>query len=271
MYIINVFKSSEWDMWFGADGYNSLPKQAYPLKNWAERENADMVFNLTYFNMSGEKKWYNIQYLRKHSIGDCGYSGTPERLILPNGDIVAGYKEPSQSFKGVRNNAIYGTNAVYRRSRNMLGLLDDGCVISVQTTYGYTEYDVCKYVVDYFKKQRKTVKLLLVMDAGGSTGCYSARAKNLFAPEKEGTDGRWIPSVFCVKRKLTAPRISRTLWQGMRGDDVAILQSVIGSVEVDGIFGKGTRAQVVTVQRRLGLVPDGVAGPLTLGALGLKV
>lgn len=268
MFIVNTFRSSEYDMWFATQPYLELPKVTRSLQAWNTKEKADMTFNLTYFNTSGEKKWYNIQYLRLHSVGDCGYSGTPQRLILPNGDIVAGFLG-SAAKKCVENDVIYGMDRVYKRSRNMLGLLGDGRVVSIQATWN-TEWETARYCIDFVKRLRTSVKLLLVMDAGGSTGCYSAPAKNLFAPEKEGRYGRPVPSVFCVKRKATAPKITRTLWKGMTGDDVMILQSVLGSIEVDGIFGQGTRNQVVIVQRRLGLVADGVAGPKTLTALGLR-
>jgi len=40
---------------------------------------------------------------------------------------------------------------------------------------------------------------------------------------------------------------------------------------IDGIFGPGTEAAVIAFQRSEGLVPDGIAGPKTLGALSLTV
>ena len=228
-----------------------------------------MAFNFAFFNMSGYMKHYTIQYVRRHDIGDCGYGGTPERLTLPNGDIFAGWTF-NKAFKGIKNNKIIAVDTTTRRSRNMIGELDDGSIFTVQTTKGYTEYEVCYYVLNHFKKKGRSIPLMFVMDAGGSTGCYSTRSRDLFAPEKEGTNGRPVPSVFCVRRKTTAAKITRTLAKGMTGDDVLLLQSVIGSVEVDGIFGPMTRNQVIIVQRRLGLVPDGIVGPKTLAALGLS-
>ena len=83
-----------------------------------------------------------------------------------------------------------------RRSRNMCGLLTDGRYIHVQTSASHTEYEVAQYVRD-----RYDVKLLLGQDAGGSTGMYRASDGCLFAPEKEGVDGRPVCSVVCIKRK----------------------------------------------------------------------
>lgn len=55
----------------------------------------------------------------------------------------------------------------------------------MQGSASHTEYEVAQYVQDHYD-----VKLLLVQDAGGSTGMYRVSDGYLFAPEKEGVDGR---------------------------------------------------------------------------------
>jgi peptidoglycan hydrolase-like protein with peptidoglycan-binding domain len=52
----------------------------------------------------------------------------------------------------------------------------------------------------------------------------------------------------------------------MHGDDVEALQKAIGA-EADGWFGGQTAAALREFQRRHGLVPDAIAGPLTFAAL----
>ena len=59
-----------------------------------------------------------------------------------------------------------------------------------------------------------------------------------------------------------------------QGEDVKRLQSRLNEVGnyglvVDGFFGSATRSAVVRFQRSQGLADDGIAGPITLGALGL--
>ena len=81
----------------------------------------------------------------------------------------------------------------------MCGLLTDGRYIHVQTSASHTELEVAQYVRDHYD-----VKLLLVQDAGGSTGMYRVSDGYLFAPEKEGTNGRPVCSVVCIKRKNKA-------------------------------------------------------------------
>lgn len=64
--------------------------------------------------------------------------------------------------------------------------------------------------------------------------------------------------------------------QGDAGDGVEELQRVLNRwypgvprLAEDGDFGPKTRARVVYLQRKAGLDQDGIAGPLTLGVLGL--
>lgn len=64
----------------------------------------------------------------------------------------------------------------------------------------------------------------------------------------------------------------RTLYEGTRGNDVAIVQSVLNRFgfnagPVDGIFGPQTRAAVMRFQASRGLAADGIVGPNTHRAL----
>jgi rare lipoprotein A (peptidoglycan hydrolase) len=59
---------------------------------------------------------------------------------------------------------------------------------------------------------------------------------------------------------------SRTLQQGMSGEDVRMLQRLLG-IDVDGIFGSGTAHAVRVFQHRAGLTADGRVGPATRLAL----
>lgn len=64
----------------------------------------------------------------------------------------------------------------------------------------------------------------------------------------------------------------RTLRQGMRGNDVMEIQSLLKRMgykitRVDGTFGPETRDAVAAFQSRFGLMPDGVIGPKTWAVL----
>lgn len=66
--------------------------------------------------------------------------------------------------------------------------------------------------------------------------------------------------------------MSYMLRKGDRGQEVARLQShLCGDLTADGIFGSKTDAAVRDHQWRQGLTVDGIAGPDTLGSLGIPV
>ena len=192
----DIYDPDEWDIWFAAAPYGAASKPAKTLKTWAAEEKADVVYNLCLFNMTGSGsdqygviKGRTLQYLKAKGV-DCGYGGTSEKVTVSAGNVVSGVKV------AVKGNVVQALDKTTRRSRNMLGELADGRIIVVQSSDGCTEDEVARYAVG-----RYTIDLLLVQDAGGSTGMYRAGDGYLFAPEKEGTNGRPVCSVVCMKRK----------------------------------------------------------------------
>lgn len=194
----DVYDPKEYDIWFAAAPYGAASKPAKTLRQWAAEEGADVVYNLCLFNMTGSGsdqygviKGRTLQYLRAKDI-DCGYGGTAERLTVSPGNVVAGVKT------AVRDGVVLsGLDRSTYRSRNMIGELADGRIIVVQSSDGCTEEQVARYAAG-----RYTIALLLVQDAGGSTGMYRMKDGYLFAPEKEGTDGRPVCSVVCMRKKV---------------------------------------------------------------------
>lgn len=61
----------------------------------------------------------------------------------------------------------------------------------------------------------------------------------------------------------------QTLRRGASGDLVRQLQVALAIQPPDGLFGAYTEAAVRVVQRKLGLVPDGIVGPLTWKAISI--
>ena len=55
---------------------------------------------------------------------------------------------------------------------------------------------------------------------------------------------------------------------GSKGDEVKELQGFL-QIVTDGIFGKGTEAEVKKYQKNNGLQVDGIVGPATLEHMGL--
>ncbi len=203
----DIYDRKQYNIWFAAAPYAAASKPAKSLKQWATEEKADVVYNLALFNMIGKGsdkygviKGRTLQYLKAKGK-DCGYGGTSEHLTLDADNAVAGWK------LAVKNGKVNGSlDKSDRRSRNMCGLLTDGRYIHVQTSASHTELEVAQYVRD-----RYDVKLLLVQDAGGSTGMYRVSDGYLFAPEKEGTNGRPVCSVVCIKHKANIPKEEKTM------------------------------------------------------------
>ena len=193
----DVYDPKEYDIWFAAAPYGAASKPAKTLKTWAAEEQADVVYNLCLFNMTGSGsdqygviRGRTLQYLKGKGV-DCGYGGTIEHLTVSEGNVVAGVKV------AVRDGVVLsGLDKSSYRSRNMIGMLADGRIIVVQSSDGCTEEQVARYAAG-----RYTIKLLLVQDAGGSTGMYRVSDGYLFAPEREGTDGRPVCSVVCMRKK----------------------------------------------------------------------
>ena len=96
----DIYDPSEWDIWFAAASYGAACKPAKMLKMWAAEEQADVVYNLCLFNMTGAGsdqygviRGRTLQYLRAKDV-DCGYGGTAERLTVSPGNVVS---SPSSS------------------------------------------------------------------------------------------------------------------------------------------------------------------------------
>lgn len=210
---IDVYDRSEYDIWFAAAPYTAAVKPAKTLKAWAQEQGADIVYNLALFNMTGNGndqygviKGRTLQYLRCKGV-DCGYGGTAECLTLDDGNVVSGAK------LAIRNCVVQALDKTIRRSRNMCGMLADGRYIHVQSSDGCTEDEVARDV-----NGKYTVALLLVQDAGGSTGMYRASDGYLFAPEREGTNGRPVCSVVCIKvknKKQEGNKVSKKVFIGV--------------------------------------------------------
>ena len=65
-----------------------------------------------------------------------------------------------------------------------------------------------------------------------------------------------------AKKATKTSSSARTLRKGMKGDDVAKMQKVLG-VGADGDFGFGTQTAVKKWQKMNGLTADGIVGPAT--------
>ena len=103
---------------------------------------------------------------------------------------------------------------------------------------------------------------------GGTIGLEDRERR--YAAAKAILGGKAVPSAPkaapAAAPKAAASTGARTLKKGMKGDDVARMQKVIG-VTADGDFGFGTQTALKKWQKSNGLTADGVAGPATQAKL----
>lgn len=95
----------------------------------------------------------------------------------------------------------------------------------------------------------------------GHPGVYTAPRYKTPSGMKKTAPGKFeMPETYITARQPT-------LRQGMRGNNVKLVQQKVGA-KADGIFGPATKAAVVAFQVQHHLTPDGIVGPKTWAALG---
>lgn len=267
-FILNMFNKQDYDMWFAGYFENSKhPLLGKSLKQWCEEEKADLCFNYTWFcmptaqNKKNKCEYNTVCYL----VGKgkrIGWGGIQERIEIDGNNISGG------CILGIKNNVLKTNDTKTLTTRNGFGKTVDGRFFMAQST-SMTNKAFCQKVVSEVKKYKTSVEIFIIQDGGGSVGVYSNKSKLLWAPKKEGTNGRPVANVLCVKRK-TNPNINRVLKKGCKGEDVKVLQMTLGGVEVDGCYGPDCVARVKEAQKALGLEVDGCCGPITQKVLGLN-
>lgn len=102
-------------------------------------------------------------------------------------------------------------------------------------------------------------------------GSYSSRPDEMHFEVIGKSD-----AVARVAAKFRGGAPGAELRRGSTGQRVITLQRVIAAwypylgLRIDGDFGPATEAAVKEVQRRAGITVDGIAGPQTLGVLGIR-
>lgn len=206
-FIVRIYDKK--DVWFAGTPYDNqrvAPYPVYTLKEWAKREGADRVFNLALFNVVAKNQYgqtheplygvvqgRTINYLKAKGY-DCGYGGIAERIFVDSNNICGG--QFAAIVKGVKRNVPGVSRAI-----NANGILRNGKYFQVQSVMKATPKQLIDYMYTNFD-----VEDMLIQDYGGSTGDYDARYDCLLAGEREGTDGRKVASVVCVREsKIILP------------------------------------------------------------------
>ena len=252
-YNIFIFDPTEYHVWLSGQELGKGVTKT--VKKWASSEKAELCFNLGYFTF---KTGLSDTYV-KGPKGVHSYGGWSD-IVKFGVNECKGY---SNAISGGIVNIQYPRRDV--RTRNGIGTTLSGKVIIAQSSSKVSEVAFANAVNSFAKRRGETVKIFVLQDGGGSTSEYSSVSNYTFAPEGL----REVATVACVRR-LKKVIINRTLSCGKTGNDVRSLQIILGGRQADSIFGSDTRAGVKAAQRYLGLASDGIAGPLTLKALGFR-
>lgn len=252
-YNILILDQKEWSIWLGGQAYDTTTTKT--VRDWGLCENAELTFNLGMFVLASGR---GITFVRSRK-GILGYGGDSDILELNQFNQCRGYSN------GIVNGCISINKPLGgSRTRNGIGITNSGKVIIAQTSNNVTERAFCQKVNSEVAKTKDVVKLFVLQDGGGSTSEYSNLSKLTFYPEGV----RKVSTVVYATRINTKP-VTRVLKLWGKGDDVKLLQTVLGGIECDGSYGFGTRSRVMQAQRALGLTADGICGPITRKALGL--
>ena len=104
---------------------------------------------------------------------------------------------------------------------------------------------------------------------------YGLYVDGVAGPQTLGALGISSSSSGSSSSSSRSASFDRAMSMGMTGNDIAAMQEVLSRMgypvgAVDGEFGSMTQAAVIAFQADYGLDTDGVAGPLTQAAMGLR-
>ena len=148
------------------------------------------------------------------------------------------------------------------------------------TSKGFSSGDHYVLAVGYNKLGR-----VVVANSGnrGPVNIVTLNTLCKYLQEGTGADRRWYKSTagsagivviepkpvvkkVTVKTPVPAYALS-TLKRGAKGQQVKVLQKLLGGLPVGGAFGAKTEARVIAYQKKKKLTPDGVVGPKTWDSL----
>lgn len=254
-YIVNIFDPTQWAMALGGQDPNTGTTRT--VKDWGLSYSADLTFNLALFNMSNGR---SVNYVRTKK-GIVSYGGASHTLDFDGINQCRGYSDAIvNDVVSYTKKDLLGGSAL----RNGIGRTMSGKVIMAHTSHNCTEVAFAQAVLKEIHKRGEKVELFVFEDGGGSTSGYSKRANLTYYPKEK----RKVATVaYFIGYNL--PKITRTLRLGKKGEDVRLLQMILGGIECDGSFGPATYRRVRQAQAALGIKVDGSCGPQTLAALGL--
>ena len=261
---------------------NTKKKSAVTVK---KETGADYIINGGIFSFSTFKPFGNTKsdgvVLCDPHYGEYGFGwdiGPDIKYeVLPNSKRKNYLGCVGMILNGTKQKLRYNSDMGGTRQRSAIGLDDKGNFImyACNGSNNKSPEKLQTYCLNMGWKQG------LMLDGGGSTTLIT-NSKKLVS---EGTNGRIVSNYILVflKKDNSSSTVTvtkdnpykkptRTIRIWHTGNDVKWVQYALNREgfncgEVDGIFGKGTKRQVIAFQKVKGLGVDGVVGPKTREAL----
>lgn len=238
------------------------------------------IFSFSTFKPFGNTKSNGVVLCDPH-YGEYGFGwdiGPDIKYeVLPNSKRKNYLGCVGMILNGTKQKLRYNSDMGGTRQRSAIGLDDKGNFImyACNGSNNKSPEKLQTYCLNMGWKQG------LMLDGGGSTSLLT-NSKKLVS---EGSNGRIVSNYILVflKKDNSSSTVTTTkdnpykkptrtirIWR--TGNDVKWVQYALNREgfncgEVDGIFGKGTKRQVIAFQKAKGLDVDGVVGPKTREAL----
>ena len=238
------------------------------------------IFSFSTFKPFGNTKSNGVVLCDPH-YGEYGFGwdiGPDIKYeVLPNSKRKNYLGCVGMILNGTKQKLRYNSDMGGTRQRSAIGLDDKGNFImyACNGSNNKSPKKLQTYCLNMGWKQG------LMLDGGGSTSLLT-NSKKLVS---EGSNGRIVSNYILVflKKDNSSSTVTTTkdnpykkptrtirIWR--TGNDVKWVQYALNREgfncgEVDGIFGKGTKRQVIAFQKAKGLDVDGVVGPKTREAL----
>jgi putative chitinase len=236
----------------------------------AQCAHESMDFTRLEENLNYSEKALNSVFGRYFGEGKrdaAEYARNPEKIA----NYV--YQDEFRSKRGQMGNTEPGDGWLFR-GRGIKQLTGRNNYTAFGKTVGMSAEEAAEYVatpqgaIESACWFWKTNKLEKWADAGDNVGL--TKKINGGTIGLDDRNRRWEEALGILGGEYTppAPKAApkpagkRTLRRGMKGDDVAAMQKVLG-VAADGDFGFGTLTAVKKWQKTNGLAADGIVGPAT--------
>ena len=199
------------------------------------------IVELHCVHKSGANTWAKLLSKKRTTCAASGSITYQLAGILPTGKTVNHRK----AVGGSDANILRKKPTIYIQDSNVCVCAGGGAIYSCNNSKGYQVNAKGQYVKDKITSGyafKSPILVVIVPRVVGAQGATTTTTKK----EEHNMD---------------------TLRNGDKGQQIKVLQKLLGGLDIDGEFGPLTEAAVRAYQKKKGLDVDGIVGPKTWGAM----